>query len=138
MYYASGMGQLQQAEIVAVDPDPYRPFPLEQPHDFYTAMPLFGAWYWGSPHLGPESYYNPRTYPYAAVNPFIPRWSGSFIQPRNIDPLVVNDELPAIEDPTGGSYWASVGPLGPGMSIGPASQWAGDVKYRGFAALPRL
>ena len=134
MYYAkSHLGALEQTTILAQDPDPRRPFPTTQPRDFWTAMPLFGPWYGASPHLGPESYYNPRTYPYAAVNPFLPRWSGNFIQPGNIDPLVVNGGLPAMEDPTGGAYWESVGPLGPGESIGVASQWAGDVKPRGFA-----
>lgn len=141
MYYSgnTGLSRLEQAtiDIVAQDPDPRRPFPEQQPEDFQVAMPLFGSWYWGSPYLGPESYYNPLTYPYAVVNPYIPRWSGSFIQPGNIDPLVkVSNKDWAPLDPTGGSFWeeSEAGELGPGESIAVGSQWAGDIHPRGFSS----
>jgi hypothetical protein len=42
-----------------------------------------------------------------------PWWTGSFIQPGNIDPVVVLDDLPGMDDPTGGEYWASTGVWGP-------------------------
>ncbi len=37
------------------------------------------------------------------------------------------------EDPTGGAYWESVGPLGPGENIAVAYQWLGQSKPRGFS-----
>ena len=83
---AVGMGQIERT---AISRDPRLPFPETVPGTEYrVAMPLFGPWYWGSPHLGPESYYNPLTYPYAApTGNFLPQWTGAFIQPRNLDPV---------------------------------------------------
>lgn len=79
----------QTIDQVAVSVDPTTPFDPTPPGLEYTvAMPLWGGWYWGDPNLGPDSYFNPRTYPYPAdTGNFIPRWSGAFIQPRNLDPL---------------------------------------------------
>jgi hypothetical protein len=54
-----------------------------------------------------------------------PQWSGSFIQNRNIDPVVVMDDLPGMDDPTGGEYWASTGAWGP-------TQYAGRFTPHGF------
>jgi hypothetical protein len=44
-----------------------------------------------------------------------------------------------IEDPTGGAYGDAGDPiygdvLGPGVAVGVATQWAGTLKPRGFAA----
>jgi hypothetical protein len=56
--------------------------------EYRVATPLLGPWYWWDySDLGVSSYYNPRTYPRPAENPFIPKRSGSFIQPGNLDPL---------------------------------------------------
>ena len=146
-------GLAQTIERVAIDPDPYRPFePVPEGQEYRVAMPLMGPWYQGwyqwpfgpSPHLGPESFYNPRTYPYPALNPFLPQWTGSFIQPGNIDTVAgelmmsgMNQGWPDwyIEDPMGVAYWESIGPLGPGESIAVASQWAADLHPRGFSAV---
>jgi len=149
MYYAqkSNLGKL----VVAASRDPRLPFPPVEPGMEYTvAMPLWGPWYWGNPNLGPESYYNPRTYPYPAdTGGYITRWSGSFIQPRNLDPVAyelmqgsLGDLDWHVEDPTGGAYsgggdpiWGD--PLGPGENIAVAMQWAGQLKPRGFATLTK-
>lgn len=74
---------------IAASADPRTPFePTEPGMEYVVAAPLFGPWYWGNPNLGPDSYFNPRTYPYPAdTGNFIPRWSGAFIQPRNLDPM---------------------------------------------------
>jgi len=132
----AGLGAGQTIDVIAQEKDPRRPFVYtqEEADQFQVAMPLGGPWYWGDPNLGPASYYNPQTYPHALINPFLPRWSGAFIQPRNVDPLVVVEGQPGMDDPTGGDYWASAGPLGPGEDIGWASQWGGDVKPHGFAS----
>ncbi len=135
---------LGQADLVAQDRDPRLPFqPVEPGMEYTIAMPLFGPWYWGSPHLGPESYYYPRSYPYPEeTGGFLPRWSGSFIQPRNRDmvayELMEGGNQQLIEDPTGGAYAGGGDPVygdyyGSGESIGSGTQWAGTLKPRGFA-----
>lgn len=144
MWYASNT--LGQVEIHEVSRDPRLPFlPTAPGTEYMVAMPLFGPWYWGNPNLGPESYYNPMTYPYPAeTGNLIPRWTGSFIQPRNMDPvayeLAMGGPRQAIEDPTGGLYSGGGDPiygdpLGPGESLAVGMQWASQLKPRGYAAV---
>lgn len=173
--------------------------------EYRVAVPLWGPWYqngasWMYSDLPVESFYNPRTYPYPAENPYIPQRSGAYIQPGQADPLAYAlvaegnplaafvapqkaqmgtlatgavaamlvyaatkrwktallwgaimaglkyfDPSPMgqidwhVEDPTGGAYEGGGDPiygdpLGPGANIAVASQWAGSLKPRGFAA----
>lgn len=81
---------LSQVERTMMDRNPRLPF-QEVPEglEYRVAAPLYGPYYWqwpwGSPHLAPESYYLPRE-GFPQPQPFIPRWSGAFIQPGNLDP----------------------------------------------------
>jgi hypothetical protein len=65
--------------------------PLPEGLEYTVAVPLWGPWYQQSPwawsDLPQESFYDPRRYPYPAVNPFIPKRSGAYIQPGQMDPL---------------------------------------------------
>jgi hypothetical protein len=60
--------------------------------EYRVAVPLeYGPWAQFSPWAfsdRPQDYqYNPRTYPYPALNPYLPQRSGAYIQPGNMDPI---------------------------------------------------
>lgn len=147
MYYA-GKG-LAQAEVTAVDPDPYRPFVVTPPGlEYRIAWPVGYPWWWSpNPNLGPEAFYMPVQTPYppeARWGNLLPRWTGSFIQPREMDPVAFELDKggpkQAFMDPTGGEFAGGGDPiygdvLGPGASLAVGMQWAGDPHPRGFSAM---
>jgi len=75
----------------SVDPRAGTLQPLPEGLEYRAAVPLWGPYYqmspWAWSDLPQESFYNPRTYPFPAVNPFIPQRSGAFIQPGQADVL---------------------------------------------------
>lgn len=77
--------------IQSVDPRAGFLEPAPEGLEFRVATPLWGPYYQASPYLWSdlpqESFYNPRTYPFPAVNPFLPQRSGAYIQPGQADPL---------------------------------------------------
>jgi len=83
------------SQLVAQSIDPRAGvFPGAPAHpdlEYRVAVPLVGPWYrmspWAWSDAPQESFYNPRTYPFPAINPFLPQRSGAFIQPGNLDPL---------------------------------------------------
>lgn len=78
-------------EIQSIDPRAGSLQPAPEGLEFRVATPLWGPYYQASPYLWSdlpqESFYNPRTYPFPAVNSFLPQRSGAFIQPGQADPL---------------------------------------------------
>jgi len=79
--------------VQSIDPraGSLQPLPEGLEYTVGVPLPLWGPYYQSSPwmysDINPQGYYDPRTFPYPAINPFIPRRSGAYIQPGQMDPL---------------------------------------------------